>query len=142
MFASQLELKHQEKFMTFAGKTILGKSGLSVNRLGIASSFGAPAEAYEEAFERGCNYFTWGTFIKGASSKLVPAIKNICAKGKRQDLILAVLSYAHQARLTEYFIQRHLKTKVSAGFVFCFHMQRLGIHNYSVHVKHHRLNLF
>ena len=95
--------------MTFAGKTILGKTGLQVSRLGIASSFGAPTEAYEEAFERGCNYFTWGTFIKGTSAKLAPAIKNICANGKRQDLVLAVLSYAHQARLTEYFIRRHLK---------------------------------
>lgn len=31
---------------------------LKVGRLGISSSFGAPAAAYEAAFERGCNYFT------------------------------------------------------------------------------------
>ena len=45
--------------MTFNENRILGKTGLEVGRLGISSSFGAPAKAYEEAFERGCNFFTW-----------------------------------------------------------------------------------
>ena len=31
---------------------ILGRTGLSVGRLGISSSYGAPAAAFEEAFER------------------------------------------------------------------------------------------
>jgi len=51
--------------MTFSQQTTLGRTGLKVGRLGISSSFGAPAMALEEAFERGCNYFTWSTFIKG-----------------------------------------------------------------------------
>ena len=63
--------------MTFNEKRILGKTGLKVGRLGISSSFGAPVEAYEEAFEKGCNYFTWGTFIKGRSSEMKKAIKTI-----------------------------------------------------------------
>jgi hypothetical protein len=46
--------------MNFNNKTVLGKTGLMTGRLGISSSFGASAQAYEEAFERGCNYFTWG----------------------------------------------------------------------------------
>lgn len=48
-------------------KAIHGFSGnlsetttLMTGRLGISSSFGASTQAYEEAFERGCNYFTWG----------------------------------------------------------------------------------
>ncbi len=49
--------------MTFNEKTILGSTGRSVGRLGISSSFGLPAAGYEEAFEKGCNYFTWGTFM-------------------------------------------------------------------------------
>ncbi len=61
--------------MTFNKKQVLGKTGLIVGRLGISSSFGAPAEAFEEAFEKGCNYFVWGTFIKGRSSKMKKAIK-------------------------------------------------------------------
>lgn len=50
--------------MNFNEKTVLGRTGLRVGRLGISSSFGAKAAVFEEAFEHGCNYFTWGTFIK------------------------------------------------------------------------------
>jgi aryl-alcohol dehydrogenase-like predicted oxidoreductase len=50
--------------MSFAEKRTLGKTGLKVGRLGISSSFGAPAAAFEEAFERGCNYFTWGKLLR------------------------------------------------------------------------------
>ena len=95
--------------MDFKNKTVLGTTGLMAGRLGISSSFGAPAEAFEEAFELGCNYFTWGTFIKGRSSQMAKAIKNICAKGQRDNLILAMLSYAHSALLTEISIKKGLK---------------------------------
>ncbi len=74
--------------MDFHEKRVLGKSGLVVGRLGISSSFGAPAAAFEEAFERGCNYFTWGTFVKGRSSKMKAAIKNIVSKGQRDELVV------------------------------------------------------
>ena len=63
--------------MDFNSKVILGQTGLLVGRLGISSSYGAHAEAFEEAFERGCNYFTWGTFLKGPSSEMKTAIRNI-----------------------------------------------------------------
>lgn len=95
--------------MDFLEKVTLGKTGLKAGRLGISSSFGAPAEAFEEAFERGCNYFTWGTFIKGRSMEMKLAIKNISKKGRREDLILTMLTYAHNAILTEHFFKRGLK---------------------------------
>jgi aryl-alcohol dehydrogenase-like predicted oxidoreductase len=39
-------------------KTVtLGQTGIKVGRLGVAASYGAPAKAFEGAFERGCNYF-------------------------------------------------------------------------------------
>lgn len=66
--------------MMFSEKTILGRTGLKVGRLGISSSFGAPSAAYEAAFDRGCNYFTWGTFIRGRSGAMRRAIRNIRAK--------------------------------------------------------------
>lgn len=90
-------------------KKILGRTKLKVGRLGVSSSFGAPAFAFEEAFERGCNYFTWGTFIKGRSAAMRTAIRNITAAGKRDQLVLAMLSYAHSARLTEHFFIKGLK---------------------------------
>jgi aryl-alcohol dehydrogenase-like predicted oxidoreductase len=95
--------------MSFSEKTTLGKTGLKVGRLGIASSFRAPSAAFEEAFERGCNYFTWGTFIRGRSNAMRTAIRNITAKGKRGDLVVAMLTYAHIAWLTEHFFVKSLK---------------------------------
>ena len=95
--------------MTFSEQTTLGRTGLKVGRLGISSSFGAPAAAYEAAFERGCNYFTWGTFVRGRSGAMREAIRNISAKGRRNDLVLAMLTYAHNGWLTERFFVKGLK---------------------------------
>lgn len=95
--------------MIFSEKAILGRTGLEVGRLGISSSFGAPAAAFEAAFERGCNYFTWGTFIKGRSSAMLTAIHNITAAGKRDNLVVGMLTYAHNARLTEHFFIKGLR---------------------------------
>lgn len=95
--------------MDFKDKTILGKTGLKVGRLGISSSFGAEAVAYEAAFEKGCNYFTWGTFVKGRSSQMKEAIQHIVQKGRRDDLVIAMLTYAHNAFLTEKFFVRGIK---------------------------------
>ena len=95
--------------MAFTQKTILGRTGLEVGRLGISSSFGAPAAAFEEAFERGCNYFTWGTFIKGRSRAMADAIRSITAAGRRDALVVAMLTYAHHAWLTEHLLVKGLK---------------------------------
>ncbi len=95
--------------MNFNHPIPLGRTGLNVGRLGVASSFGAPARAIEAAFERGCNYFTWGNFIRGRSAAMQAAIRNIVQKGRRDDLVLALVSYAHNAFLTEYFLQKDLK---------------------------------
>ena len=101
---------HQRYTMkNFHEKRLLGKTGLKTGRLGISSSFGAPASAYEEAFDRGCNYFTWGTFLKGRSSAMAGAIKNICRQGRRDELVLAMLSYAHENTLTGFFLERGLR---------------------------------
>jgi predicted aldo/keto reductase-like oxidoreductase len=95
--------------MAFNVKIILGKTGLQAGRLGISSSFGADTASYEEAFERGCNYFTWGTFIKGRSHQMKDAVRNIIRKSGREELILAMLTYAHNAFITEKFFVSGLK---------------------------------
>ena len=87
----------------------LGRTNLMVGRLGISSSFGAPAAAYEEAFEHGCNYMTWGTFVRGRSTEMKTAIGNIIAAGKRDRLVMGMLTYAHNAMLTEYFFKKGLQ---------------------------------
>lgn len=95
--------------MSFSDKVLLGKTGRYVGRLGISSSYGAKANDFEMAFERGCNYFNWGTFIKGRSGEMKKAIKNIVSKGKRDELFLGMLTYAHNNLLTDFFYKRGLK---------------------------------
>jgi aryl-alcohol dehydrogenase-like predicted oxidoreductase len=97
------------KFMPYNEKVKLGQTGLLVGRLGISSSYGAPAAAFEEAFERGCNYFTWGTFIKGRSPEMKKAIKNILGKSQRDQLVISLYTYAHNSYLTERFLITGLK---------------------------------
>jgi len=96
--------------MGFNEQVILGRTGLKVGRLGIASGYGAPAAAIEEAFERGCNYMTWGTFMRGYSRHMREAIRNIIAGGQRDRMALAMFTYAHQPFLTEHFLVKGLKS--------------------------------
>ena len=92
--------------MNFSEPKTLGHTGLKVGRLGVASSYGAPAEAFEEAFERGCNYFYWGSLRKTGMGE---AIKNICRQGKRDQLLVVVQSYSRSAFLLELLSHRALK---------------------------------
>ncbi len=86
---------------------ILGKTGLKAGRLGVAASYGAPTSAFEKAFERGCNYFYWGSMRKDGMGQ---AIRNICSRGKRDDLIIVIQSYSRSAFLMEAFHKRALKS--------------------------------
>jgi len=43
--------------MDFNQKREIGSTGLMAGRLGLGAGYGAPVAAFEEAFERGCNYF-------------------------------------------------------------------------------------
>ncbi len=92
--------------MDFNEPRILGRTGLRVGRLGVAASYGAPAGAFEEAFERGCNYFYWGSIRKEG---MCQAIKSICHEGKRDELIIVIQSYSRSAVLMEAFYHRALK---------------------------------
>lgn len=87
--------------------TYLGQTGLKVGRLGVSASYGAPAEAFEEAFERGCNYFYWGSKRKSGMRR---AIINICRKGKRDELVILIQSYSRSPFLMEVFFKNALKS--------------------------------
>jgi len=84
---------------------ILGKTGLQAGRLGLGAAYGAPAAAFEEAFETGCNYFYWTSRKSGMRE----AIQNICKNGHRDKLIIAVQSYSRSALLLENSVKRALK---------------------------------
>ena len=92
--------------MTFNDPQILGRTGLSVGRLGLGAGYGAPAAAFEKAFERGCNYFYWTSRKSGMRA----AVRNICARGQRENLVVALQSYARSAVLMEISLARALKS--------------------------------
>jgi len=90
-------------------KRQLGNTGLDISRVGISSSFGAEKGVYEEAFDRGCNYFTWGTFIKGRSRPFREFVCDLGKAGKREQIVLGLLSYSHTVLLGDIFLQNALK---------------------------------
>ncbi len=73
---------------------ILGRTGLEVGRLGMASSYGVPSQAVEQAFEQGVNYLYWGTFRRGSFGQ---ALRNL--KPWRDRMVLALQSYSRIAAL-------------------------------------------
>lgn len=87
---------------------ILGGTGLKVGPLGLAASYGAPAEAFEEAFDRGCNYFYLGSGRRRVGMK--QAIRNLCGQGRRDKLVVAIQSYARYGLLTEHFFKSSLRS--------------------------------
>ncbi len=94
---------------TFNDSTTLGRTGLQTGRLGISSSYGAPAAAYEEAFERGCNYFVMGSFMKGRSKEMIKAIQHITRKGHREKLVVCLMEYTHSSVIGKGHFYKGLK---------------------------------
>jgi aryl-alcohol dehydrogenase-like predicted oxidoreductase len=74
----------------FESRTTLGRSGLRVSKLGLGSSFKAPAASYLEAFERGVNYFYWGSIRRRL---MADAIREI-AHQKRDEISVVLQSYS------------------------------------------------
>ncbi len=95
--------------MSFDQPKELGTTGIPVGRLGVATSYRAPAAAYEEAFDRGCSYFTWGSFVRGRARQFEIAARALFGNGNRHRMALGVISYAHSAFLTEKFLRRGLR---------------------------------
>jgi len=98
--------KGKGKSMETSTLRTLGQTGLSVGRLGVACSYGAPAAAFEEAFDHGINYFYWGSIRKEA---MAVAIRNIIARGQRDQLVILIQSYSRSPMLMEAFYNRALK---------------------------------
>jgi aryl-alcohol dehydrogenase-like predicted oxidoreductase len=85
----------------------LGSTGLKVGPLGVAASYGAPAEAFEAAFEKGCNYFYLGSGRHRTGMRT--AIRNLCRQGRRDNLVIAIQSYARFGFLMEWYLKRSLR---------------------------------
>jgi len=92
--------------MDFKEKRVLGRTGLKVGRLGIAAGYGAPTGSILEAFERGCNYFYWGSFRR---ANMADAIKDISKRGKRDELVVVIQVYNRVAGMMASSVERGLK---------------------------------
>jgi len=90
-------------------KRMLGVTAVEVSRIGISSSYGAEQAVYQEAFDRGCSYFTWGTFIKGRSAPFKEFIRGVTSAGNRERMSIGLLSYSHSRFLGDIFLQSALK---------------------------------
>ena len=76
-------------------KVPLGETGLEVSRLGLGSSFGAPADVIEDAVGRGVNYLYWGSIRRSGFGRAMSRV----AKRSRDDVVLTVQSYTRVAAL-------------------------------------------
>ena len=86
---------------------VLGRTGLKVGPLGISGGYGAPSEAFEEAFEHGCNYFYHGSRRKEGMTR---AIRNLIGQGNRERMVILLQSYSRSAGLMERFFIQGLRT--------------------------------
>jgi aryl-alcohol dehydrogenase-like predicted oxidoreductase len=126
--------------MDFKDKITLGRTGLRVGRLGISSSYGAPSAAYEEAFEKGCNYFNMGSFIRGRSREMMKAIRNITAKGKRDELVVAMFDYTHSPMIGQKHFMKGLR-KMGLEYVdelmlgYYFSLPRKSVMNWAIRLR-------
>ena len=82
---------------------VLGGTGLRVGRLGVSASYGVPARAVEQAFERGVNYLYWGSRRTGGFGQ---AIRNLSPQ--RDRMVLVVQSYSRIAALVGPSLERAL----------------------------------
>jgi aryl-alcohol dehydrogenase-like predicted oxidoreductase len=88
--------------MNFSAHTTLGRTGLSVSRLGIGT-YGAPADALERAFHNyGINYFYRGP-SKGQPMR--DAFKGL----PRDEIVIALPTYAKYGAFMRHFLEKRLR---------------------------------
>jgi len=86
-------------------RVALGKTGLQVSRIGLASSYGLGADGLQAAYEEyGINYFYWGTFRKESFGEGIRRV----AQRKREDLVVVIQSYARLAGMLASSLERAL----------------------------------
>ncbi|HEX7480114.1 MAG TPA: aldo/keto reductase [Polyangiales bacterium] len=76
-------------------KVRLNRSDLTSSTLGVGSSFGIGGADLEYAFERGLNYFYWGSFRRPDFGRAVRQL----ARTRREQMVVVVQSYSRVATL-------------------------------------------
>ena len=91
--------------MDFKSHTTLGRTGLSVSRLGFGASYPAPAESLEKAFhERGVNFFLWGS---GRRDPMRDALIHL-TREHRDRVVIAFQTYDKSGMVMRHFHEKGL----------------------------------
>ncbi|MBN2720796.1 MAG: hypothetical protein JXR72_06825, partial [Proteobacteria bacterium] len=92
--------------MDFERPTVLGRTGLSVSRLGIRAANGVPARAIEKAYaERGVNTFYLGGFGK---KPMEEALRGLCRR-ERERLVVVFQTFDRSGFFMKWAHERALK---------------------------------
>jgi aryl-alcohol dehydrogenase-like predicted oxidoreductase len=89
----------------FREPVVLGSSGLMVQRMGIGSDSGISAQALEWAFERGINYFYWGS---RRCRGMRDAIRHLAPRC-RDKMVIALQTYDYTGLLLEHTFAQGLR---------------------------------
>ncbi|MBI3471203.1 MAG: aldo/keto reductase [Candidatus Solibacter usitatus] len=90
--------------LTSFTESVLGRTGLRVGRLGLGASYGVPAAAVERAFERGVNYFYWGSLRRLSFAR---AIRNLASR--RDRMVITLQSFSRVAGLVGWSVEHALR---------------------------------
>jgi aryl-alcohol dehydrogenase-like predicted oxidoreductase len=83
-----------------------GSTGITASALGLGSSYGLPGKEVERAFERGINFFLWGSIRRGDFGT---GLRNLAAH-HRDETVIAVQSYTRFSTLMEWSVDRALRS--------------------------------
>jgi aryl-alcohol dehydrogenase-like predicted oxidoreductase len=102
---AKLALRLHKETMTYDWKrSTLGRTGISVGRIGLAAGYGADQHCVELGFERGVNYFYWGTFRRDSFGE---GLRNL--RSQREKFVLVIQSYTRLASLLDWSLERALR---------------------------------
>jgi aryl-alcohol dehydrogenase-like predicted oxidoreductase len=85
-------------------RNVLGRTNIEVGRIGLASTYGAPAATVEFAFDHGVNYFYWGSLRRGGFGDGLRALAP-----RRDRFLLVTQSYSRMASLIGPSLERALR---------------------------------
>jgi aryl-alcohol dehydrogenase-like predicted oxidoreductase len=84
----------------------LGRTGLTVSPLGLATGAGTlPAREVERAFDRGINYFYWGTY---RAAPFAEGVRHLVPR-HRDEMRIVVQTYTRAASLMKGSLERAVK---------------------------------
>jgi aryl-alcohol dehydrogenase-like predicted oxidoreductase len=82
----------------------LGRTNLTVGRLGLTASYGADERCVQLAFERGVNYLYWGS---RRTDSFGTGLRRL--RPRRDEFVLVIQSYARLAAMVPWSLQRALR---------------------------------